>query len=145
MENVQHVDENFNIKKGDLIKDSLREAPVLPKKQVIEELTKFIQKNVRNADYILLNARDINYIQVFDITNSKNANKIASHIYSYFEDSSFCTAEDKPGLIPAQDIEHHQMTNIKDIDVESKTELGLYIDTIYFKLVMDNWMVEIIK
>lgn len=143
----KYVDDKGNIKKGDLIKDSLKNAPVLPKEEVLDKLQVFFKQNSKDNKFFMLNARDINYVQIFDISEQKDARKIAEFLYKFFEDSGFCTVEeqDKPGLIPATDVVHHKMTSIKDIDIEGKSEAGIYIDDSYFKIVVENWMVEKIK
>lgn len=141
------LNENGGIKKSELIKSALKDAPYLDRKDIIKALKTFISGLPKRETYLLLNSKDINYIMVFDIQPNTTAKEVAEYIYTYLTDSSFVAPkdqEDKKDYGLLDDIVYSNMEDIKDIDVESDTSIGLYIgeESVYFKLSAESWVVE---
>lgn len=134
----------LRITKGDFIEDTLKTSPTLDKDTIKRELKKYFIKTLKDTRYFLLNSRKINYNTFFD-TEGATVNEVVDHVIDYLDNSSFVCTEDETQepLIPISNLQHHKMSDIKDIDIESDEQaLGIYIDGIYFKLIQADWMIE---
>lgn len=138
------IDEKGRIKKGELLRNALKDAETLSEKVIFDSFKKYLKhKDNRNIEFLALNSRDINYMQIFKIeTNDKE--EIADYIIDFLKDSSFVTTTEDNVLVATNSIEHHSMIDIKDIEDEGNG-LGLYIDGYYFRLYNAAWQIETIK
>lgn len=133
------------MKKSELINQALKQAPVMKEKDVYKALLNFVNKSF--GKYFWLNSRDLNYNMIFNREGVTDT-QIVDHIIGYLQDSSFCQpAEDLKDKKPDDEVNVTMvdMMNIKFIDDTVPSELGIYIDETYFKLVNNDWIVEPIK
>lgn len=139
------------ILKGDLMKQSIVNAPPLSIEVVQDALVDFL----RGVDekFVWLNSRELNYNMVFDISKVRAqkqfsiANKdIAEHISNYLVESSFCQPRENI-LLADKDKEVEAdivpMSDIRDISFDQdKNEIDMFIGLTHFKLSANNWIVE---
>lgn len=142
------------ILKGDLMKQSIVNAPPLSIEVVQDALVDFL----RGVDekFVWLNSRELNYNMVFDISKVRAqkqfsiANKdIAEHISNYLAESSFCQPRENI-LLADKDKEVEAdivpMSDIRDISFDQdKNEIDMFIGLTHFKLSANNWIVEKVK
>lgn len=138
------IDEKGRIKKGEILRNALKDVETLSEKVIFDSFKKYLKhKDNRNIEFLALNSRDINYMQIFKIeTNDKE--EIADYIIDFLKDSSFVTTTEDNVLVATNSIEYHSMIDIKDIEDEGNG-LGLYIDGYYFRLYNAAWQIETIK
>lgn len=128
------IEQNGEIKIGELKRMALEKAPTLSKKQIRQELSSFIGGLDSRTKYLFLNSKEINYIQVFKL-ETESVKKTVDHLIDFLNESSFFTLEN-------EELVEHQMINIKDIEHDSSSSAGLYPDGHYFRLEAANWVVE---
>lgn len=132
------IEEDKDLTRDEMMMKVLKDSDPLEKEQIIKEIRAFV-KRFPKTRYFILNSKKINYIAIFDTVNAKISEK-TKHIYEYMEDSVFFdidtdTLEDAaPTLV--------KMNNVKDIFTEEDGSLGMYIDTVYFRLYSGDGFVE---
>lgn len=135
------VNEKGQIKKGELIKRALENAEVLDSSIIRKEIYNYVKEEHTHTNFLALNSRDLNYMQLFRL-NNRTPEIITDHIIDFLNDSHFVTCSEDNVLVNTNKIEEHKMSDIKEIDNTETDGLGLYIDGIYFKLYNANWQVE---
>lgn len=147
--NKKVVEENGVIKKENIIKEQLKDAPFLKEEDIQRNLTEYFDNLDNKHTTLLLNSRDLNYVMVFD-THDKNlsAKDISLYLMDYFNVSGFMTKEKEDleknfGLIHS---DFQPLNKIKDIRVseESPSQLDLYVgDSIsHFMIIPAEWVLE---
>lgn len=134
------VNTESQIKKGDLIKSALKDAPILKEEHIVQSLQNYVNEVIHAGEnYILLLSREINYVQVFHIKN-RNKRIVAGHLWDYLQDSYFMISPDQEcGLVEPI---HVEMSNIKEIKPTGYCEADMYVDTIPFKWLSGRYLVE---
>lgn len=135
------------ILKGDLMKQSIVNAPPLEIDVIRDTLVSFLRENTEK--YVWLNSRSLNYNMVFEV-GLHDDKEITEHIISYLSESSFC--EPKDNVLLAVDKEKKvdtkmvPMLDIRDISYNKDlNEVDLFIGLTHFKLSGNSWIVEKIK
>ena len=140
------IDNKGGIKKSELIKTALKDAPFLTEAQIKNQLELFAKRIKGKHGWLFLNSRDINYNMVFQVYEDATYKQIADYILSFLKESSFADSGDKQdyGLL---NFEFVKMMKIKEFIDEGGTSVGMYIgdNSVYFKLSLENWIVEDIK
>lgn len=127
-----------------IAKSALRDTEKLNDSDILKSIIGYLaQFKNEIPKYIVLNSKEINYIQVFS-QESKTKKEIGNHILDFMKESSFAYSTAVGGVavsIPLSDVELIQMDDVRDYDVK-EDGLELYIGTVFFKIYACDWVVE---
>lgn len=145
MDNI--IDSKGGIKKSELIKTALKDAPFLTEAQIKNQLELFAKRIKGEHGWLFLNSRDINYNMVFQVFEDASYKQIADYILCFLKESSFVDSGDKQDYGLLDSVKFVKMLKIKEFIDEGETSVGMYIgdSSVYFKLSLENWIVEDIK
>ncbi len=145
--NTLPIDEKGKIKKSDLIKEQLRNAPKLDENLIFAKLSAFCSTALnRKVHYLFLNSREVNYNMMFDISKAPNGRLIANYIMDYLNESSYVGCdEQEPGLVSVDELKQHPMNDIRDFDDTNSNILGIYIGLEYFQLSFADYLLEVVR
>ena len=140
---VVNLSEDGKVTRDSMMAQVLKDAEPLPKEKIEKEIRAFL-KRFSKSRYFILNSKKINYIAIFDSNNTKIREK-TNHILDYMDSSVFYFQENLDINEAIASPKVTKLIDVKDIFTEEDGSLGMYIDTVYFRLYSGDNFVEATK